>query len=51
MKTNYLITVKMTTKRYVRNIRLENVDNEGLAEWIRHLQLTADYTIISIIKY
>lgn len=51
MKTNYLITIAMTTTKYVKNIRLENVDNGGLAEWIRHFQLTENYTIISIIKY
>ena len=51
MKTNYLITNATPTKKYVKNIRLENVDNGGLAEWIKHFQLTVDYTIISIIKY
>ena len=51
MKTNYLITIAMPTTKYVKNIRLENVDNGGLAEWIKHFQLTVDYTIISIIKY
>ena len=40
----------MPTVKYVKNIRLENVDNGGLAEWIKHLQLTTDYTIISIIS-
>lgn len=51
MKTNYLITIAMPTTKRVKNIRLENIDNGGLAEWIKHFQLTADYTIISIIKY
>lgn len=51
MKTNYLITIARPTTKYVKNIRLENVDNGDLAEWIKHFQLTVDYTIISIIKY
>lgn len=51
MKTNYLITIAKPAVQYVRNIRLENVDNGGLAEWIRHFQLTTGYIIISIIKY
>lgn len=51
MKTNYLITIEKTTTKHVKNIRLENVDNGGLIEWIKHFQLTVDYTIISIIKY
>lgn len=32
MKTNYLITIAMPTTKYVKNIRLENVDNGGLTE-------------------
>ena len=51
MKTNYLITIARSTTKHLKIIRLENVDNGGLAEWIKHFQLTVDYTIISIIKY
>ena len=51
MKTNYLITIEKATTKHVKNIRLENIDNGDLIEWIKHFQLTVDYTIISIIKY